>query len=84
MRKRGAPLGNNNAGVGKAFKQALRVAVLREARNENGKRIIGPDGKPMRVLDMLVEKLIQLALDGNIWAIREIGDRLDGKPPRVS
>lgn len=35
------------------------------------------DGKRLRAA---AEKLLDLAADGEDWAIKELGDRLDGKP----
>lgn len=31
-------------------------------------------------LNALADKLVDAALNGDTWALREIGDRLDGKP----
>ena len=67
---RGAPLGNKRA-IGnkgawgdKPWTDALRRAIVQQ------------DGK---VLRRLAEVLIAKACDGDMAAIREIGDRLDGK-----
>ena len=52
----------------KAFKDALRVAVLKSAR--------GGGTKLMRLADTLVSN----GLSGDTIAIREIANRLDGMP----
>lgn len=53
----------------KAFKDALRVSVQKNVAGGGGKRL-------MRLADVLVAK----GLDGDVMAIKEIADRLDGKP----
>ncbi len=37
-------------------------------------------GKKTKMLDLLARKLVDRGLDGDIAALKEIGDRLDGKP----
>ena len=61
----GAPLGNDNAAKGKAWNDALRKAIVQD------------DGKRLR---WAVEKLLDLAGSGEPWAIKELADRLDGRP----
>lgn len=61
----GAPVGNKNATKNKPWEEALRRALLQQ------------DGKKLRDL---AEKLIDRALDGDVTALKEIGDRIDGKP----
>ena len=61
----GAPLGNDNAAKGKAWNDALRKAIVQD------------DSKRLR---SAVEKLLDFASEGEPWAIRELADRLDGKP----
>jgi len=51
-----------------AWRDALRIAV-KEAMEDGSTK-----------LRRLAEKTVELALAGDIQAIREIGDRLDGKP----
>jgi hypothetical protein len=58
-----APIGNNNAGKGKAWFDALRKeCVQRDA------------------LDKIAKVVVDKAIEGEQWAVREIGDRFDGKP----
>lgn len=64
MAERGAPLGNTNATKNKVWISALNRAVAQD------------DGKKLRAA---AEKLIDLAVAGDVGALRELGDRLDGK-----
>jgi hypothetical protein len=34
-------------------------------------------------VDLLAEELVKAGLSGERWALQEIGDRLDGKPPQA-
>lgn len=63
-----APAGNQNAKKGKLWSDALRKALVAE------------DGKKLR---KLADKLVALAMKGNVMAIKEIGDRMDGKPAQA-
>lgn len=60
----GAPVGNKNATKNKPWEEALRRALLAE------------DGQKLRAL---ADKLIERALGGDVTALREIGDRVDGR-----
>lgn len=42
--------------------------------------MIQDDGKRLR---MAAEKLLDLAAEGEQWAVKEIADRLDGKAPQA-
>ena len=53
----------------KLWRDALMVAVKREMA-----------GGKSRKLAKLADALVDRALDGDVAALREIGDRLDGKP----
>lgn len=55
-----------------AWAQALRRAALDAPPR-------GPH-KGRKPIDRIAEKLVELALQGDLVAIRELGDRLDGKP----
>ncbi len=59
----------------KLMRDAIMVALNREAKDA--------DGKPTRKLALIASKLVDLAIDGDISAIKEIGDRVDGKPAQV-
>ena len=71
---RGGQPGNNNAGKGKPWRDAINRAL--ETRTKS--RI---DGK--RELDELANKLIDLALAGDMTAMKEFGDRVEGKPAQA-
>lgn len=62
------------AWANKAWRDALRLAVLRP---------VDQDEKPKTKLDELVASLIQEAKSGDVTALKEIGDRLDGKVPQA-
>lgn len=67
----GAAIGNQNARKGK-WAQALTSAVLVEDPATRRRR-----------LDAIAERLIAKAEEGDIQAIKELGDRLDGKPTQA-
>lgn len=55
----------------KLWRDALHIAVKRIAVDDKGEE--------RQRLAMIAEKCALMALDGDMAAIREIGDRLDGK-----
>ena len=63
--KGGGQPGNQNARKGKLFYDALRIALVQE------------DKKKLRTI---TEKLVKSAENGEPWAIKEVMDRIDGKP----
>ena len=62
--KGGAPEGNQNARKGKLFYGQLRKALVQE------------DALKLR---QIAEKLVDAAIEGEPWAVKEIMDRVDGK-----
>jgi hypothetical protein len=62
------------AWANKAWRDALRIAVLRP---------VDQDEKPKTKLDELADSLITAAKGGDISALKELGDRLDGKPSQA-
>lgn len=64
MAERGGQPGNKNATKNKIWIAALNRAIAQD------------DGKRLREA---AEKLIDLAAQGDVPALRELGDRLDGK-----
>jgi len=68
----GAPLGNRNQSKNKPWADAIRRALAR--REKSGK---GAD------LNRLAEALLDRAGEGDLTALREVGDRLDGKPAQA-
>jgi hypothetical protein len=67
----GAPLGNKNAAKPRIWHQAIMRAL--ETREKS--RI---DGK--KEIDALADRLLDLVAAGDLAALKEFGDRLDGKP----
>lgn len=62
--KPGAPIGNKNGSKNKPWTRALE-----RASHQN------PDA-----MRRIAEKVLKMAEEGDIAAIKELGDRLDGKP----
>jgi len=67
---KGAQEGNNNAHKGKPWANALNRAL---AQYEN------PEVRSGDALRKIANKVIEQALEGNPIAMKEIGDRMDGK-----
>jgi len=65
----GAPFGNRNAQKGRMWNDALRKAIAQD------------DGRRLRAS---IEKLLNLASNGEPWAIKELADRLDGRPTQTN
>ena len=65
----GAPIGNKNAQKGRMWNDALRKPIAQD------------DGRRLRVS---VEQLLNLASNGEPWAIKELADRLDGRSKQVN
>ena len=60
-----APLGNKNAVKNRPWAEVINRALIQG------------DGQRLRTI---AEKLLSLAENGDIQALKEVGDRLDGKP----
>ena len=58
----------------KIWADAVSRAVKRRLENE--------EGKPQKI-ERLADKLVDLALAGDIPALKEVGDRLDGRPAQA-
>jgi hypothetical protein len=67
MAKIGGQLGNNNAGKARIWSDALRFACLKDKTR----------------LKKLAEILVQKACEGDMAALKELGDRLEGKPAQA-
>lgn len=65
----GAPLGNQNGAKAKVWSAAIERAL--------GKRSAI---SKLEAIDELAEQLLKACDKGDIAALRELGDRLDGKP----
>lgn len=59
----------------KIWADAVRRAVSR--------RMEGEEGKPQKI-ERLADQLVDLGLSGDTTALKEIGDRLDGKPTQAT
>jgi hypothetical protein len=55
----------------KIWSDAVRRAVLRRLENE--------EGKPQKI-ERLADKVVDMALDGDMSAVNEVANRLDGRP----
>lgn len=64
MAERGGQIGNDNATKNRPFAEAIRRAIAQE------------DGKKLRDI---ADKLITMAAAGDISALKEFADRVDGK-----
>lgn len=69
-----APQGNKNAARAKVW----HAAIMRALDKRDQSRV---DGK--KEIDALAEKLIELVAAGDLAALKEFGDRLDGKPAQA-
>jgi hypothetical protein len=70
----GAPIGNKNASKAKIWHAAIMRALERRDQSRT-------DG--IKELDALADKLLALVANGDLPALKELGDRLDGKPAQV-
>lgn len=64
----GAPEGNNNAGKNREWKAAIGRALTKRGLGDRAK-----------ALDDLAEKLLSNCDTGDMAALKELGDRVDGK-----
>jgi hypothetical protein len=55
----------------KWWSDAIRLAVNRDQDDE---------GKKRKRISIIADKLCKMAIDGDMQAIKEIGDRLEGRP----
>lgn len=55
----------------KLMRDAIIVALHRQAEDANG--------KPTKKLALVAAKLVEKAIDGDVAAIKEVADRVDGK-----
>ena len=65
----GAPVGNQNAARGRMWRAAIERALAKRSRVDQ-----------VEALDDLADKLLALAYEGDLGALKELGDRLEGKP----
>ena len=67
----GAPIGNKNATKNRQWHQALDKVLAKEGGSKSEKYF---------KLQEIAEKLVEKAKEGALQAIKEIGDRMDGRP----
>lgn len=72
--KRGGQLGNNNGGKGKPITDALIKALHEECMSK---------GTMTKRLVVLAHKLLDKAETGDMTALREVLDRVEGKPQQA-
>ena len=65
----GAPTGNNNAAKAKVWTAAIERALANRSRLDQ-----------KDALDSLAEKLLAKSAEADLGALKELGDRLEGKP----
>ena len=70
----GAPIGNKNAAKAKVW----HAAIMRALERRDKSRVDG-----IKEIDALAEKLLTLVAAGELNALKEFGDRLDGKPAQA-
>jgi hypothetical protein len=68
-----APLGNQNAARAKVWRAAIMRALERRK----------PADERKQAIDELADKLLDLVSSGDLAALKEFGDRLDGKPAQA-
>ena len=69
----GAPKGNQNAAKGKLWAAAIERALERRK----------PANERIKAIDELADKLLDQCASGNLQALQELGNRLDGKPAQA-
>jgi hypothetical protein len=70
----GAPTGNKNAAKAKIW----HAAIMRALEKRDQSRADG-----IKEIDALADKLLTLVAAGDLAALKEFGDRLDGKPAQA-
>ena len=68
----GAPEGNQNAIKAKRWSLAIDAALAKRCK-----------GDGIKALEELAEKLLLEAEKGDITALKELGDRIEGKPAQA-
>jgi len=68
----GAPEGNHNAAKGRRWRNAIEKALERRSKADAQEALIA-----------LAEKLLDAADNGDAWALKELGDRYDGRPAQA-
>ena len=71
--KSGGQPGNDNAAKGKRWANAIDTALVNRCKSDGQKALVE-----------LAEIMLAAAESGESWAIKELGDRLDGKAHQSS
>jgi len=71
----GAPKGNTNSATGKEGRRALEFA-LENHESDNPKQLIGRMATLVKMWEPIIAKAM---VEGDLAAMKEINDRLDGK-----
>jgi len=82
----GAPKGNQNASKGRMWQDALKKALRDFSRAAiPGDENTAPKSaiEAGRALQAIAQTVVEAAIDGDWWAVAEIGNRLDGKPAQT-
>ena len=66
---------SNGGKPDKIIRDAIAIALKREAQDA--------DGKKTRKVTLLAQKLVDKACEGDVMAIKEVADRMDGKPTQA-
>lgn len=74
MAERGGQLGNHNAARGTDWREAIRYALAKKGRDEEG-----DDPAYIKGLRLCAGKFVKAACKGDLQALKELGDRMDGK-----
>lgn len=69
MAESGGQKGNTNGRRAKVWSQAIERALKKRSKVDQSE-----------ALDILAEKLLTLCDDGNLQALQELGNRIEGKP----
>ena len=68
----GGQPGNTNAARGRVWRDAIQRALEKRSRYDR-----------VQALDALAEKLLERCAEGDMTALKELGDRLEGKSVQV-
>ena len=71
----GAPVGNQNARKAKLWEAAIKRSLAKHSDDGT----LNMD----RGLERLADNLVEAAASKEQWALKEIGDRIDGKPAQT-
>jgi hypothetical protein len=74
MAEKGGQPGNQNAARAKVWRAAIERALDRRSASRT-------DG--IKEIDALADELIKLVAAGDLGALKEFGDRIDGKPSQA-